>query len=216
MAWTEQRCKVLLLILLVSTVFQENWLRLGRGTVGSCGCRPEPHWTDTISHRSAPNTSDAHDLHLSAVMSLCFSLTSFFASCWATGRDFLPDCHLMIIVGEAGRCGGYTSRDPRAAFLQRPVAITIQSALAARRGVSADKGCVYPGLTRCTVATARHRRHAVDPCCASLSVAFLCLLAIWWDKWSPLYLPGYLFTFSTSRVMCCVWVLLFALGLRWL
>lgn len=154
-----------------------------------------------MSHCSAPNTSETHNLQLSAIMSLCFSLTFVSASCRAAGRDFLQDCCCPMI----SMWRWCTSWELRPAILQRPVAITSQSGLAARRRVGADKGSIYPELTRSSRTTARHGRHAADPRCSTLSVAFLCLLAIWWDKWSPQYLPRYLFTFSTSRVMCFVW-----------
>lgn len=90
---------VLVLFLLVWTVFLGNWTRHSRGSVGLRGCRTEPHWTDTISHRAALNTSDTRDLHFSAVTSLCFSLTIVGAPHRAIGRDFLQDCRLMIFVG---------------------------------------------------------------------------------------------------------------------
>lgn len=141
--------------------------------MGLRGCRTEPHSTDTMSHRAAPNTSDTRDLHFSAVTSLCFSLTIVGAPPPSNRKGFssgLPSNDLL--------CGGHSSLEQRAAFLQRPVAITSQSALAARRRVTADKCSVYPELTRWAVMTARHRRHATDPCCSSLLVAFLCLLAI--------------------------------------
>lgn len=62
---------VLVLFLLVWTVFLGNWTRHSRGSVGLRGFRTEPHWTDTMSHRAAPNTSGTRDLH--------FSVTVFFS-----------------------------------------------------------------------------------------------------------------------------------------